>query len=183
MAEDRRLLLRMHDGHEDAARELWRLATPRLTAYARAIVGSAAEDVVQAVFITVLQQRRGAIKQVKDPIAWLLVLTRRCALNHLRSSRRHAAGRAPEGKAVAAGTVAPAVASRNEDLHRAMDRLPRRLREVVVLRHMAGLTFDQVATALGDNRNTAAARYREAINRLRHVLDVGEIETLVGSAT
>ncbi|MCH8271418.1 MAG: hypothetical protein IH985_09460, partial [Planctomycetes bacterium] len=43
-------------------------------------------------------------------------------------------------------------------------------REVVLLRHAAGLTFDQIALALDLNRHTAASRYRAAIARLRREL-------------
>jgi RNA polymerase sigma-70 factor (ECF subfamily) len=114
-------------------------------------------------------------------VAWLLVLTRRSALNHLRSSRRDAARRS--ARVVDAGEVPPAPAGPREDLQRAMEGLPRRLREVVILRHIAGLTFDQVALALGANRNTTAARYREAIRRLREMLEVNDVESLAGSST
>jgi RNA polymerase sigma-70 factor, ECF subfamily len=178
MAADCRLLLRMHEGNEAAARELWNRSAPRLLPYARSIVGPGAEDVVQSVFMAVLEQSKSQIRRVEDPIAWLLVLTRRCSLNHLRSTHRDFARRH------AAASVArelPTPATDGEHLLRAMDNLPRRLREVVVLRHIAGLTFDQVATALGANRNTAAARYREAIRRLRMVLDASE-PALAGSS-
>lgn len=181
MSDDRRLLQLMHKGHESAARELWRRFSPRLLAYARSIVPSAADDVVQSVFITILQQPRSVIKQVDDPSAWLLVLTRRCAFNHLRTTRRDLARR--QALANIPRESAPTNSSESDSLSRALGDLPRRLREVVVLRHIAGLTFDQVATALGANRNTAAARYREAIRRLRLVLDNADAETLAGSAT
>lgn len=181
MSDDRRLLQLMHKGHESAARELWQRFSPRLLAYARSIVPSAADDVVQSVFMTILEQPRSAIKQVDDPGAWMLVLTRRCALNHLRTTRRDIARRqAAAGIQRESAAIKP---GESESLSRALGELPRRLREVVVLRHIAGLTFDQVATALGANRNTAAARYREAIRRLRLVLDNADAEVLAGSAT
>jgi len=177
MPDDRRLLLQMHNGHESAARELWQRFAPRMLSYAGSIVGSGAEDVVQSVFMTVLQQPRSVVKGVKEPGAWLLVLTRRSALNHLRANRRSAA----RCKTVAETprACAPLAFGETESLSRAVGALPRRLREVVILRHIAGLTFDQVAIALGANRNTAAARYREAIRRLK----IGLEHVLSGSAS
>ncbi len=172
----RRLLLLTHKGRESAARELWSRFAPRLLTYAASIVPGNAEDVVQSVFMSILKQPRSAIVKVEDPAAWLLILTRRCALDHIRASRRDLARRRTVASALRE-SVSLAFGE-TESLSRAVGDLPRRLREVVVLRHIAGLTFDQVAAALGANRNTAAARYREAIRRLRIVLDA---EVLTGS--
>jgi len=168
MSDDRHLLILTHKGNEPAARELWARFAPRLLAYARSIVGSGAEDVVQSVFLAILGRTRKELRGVEDPAAWLLVLTRRCALNHLRSTRRELSRREVVKARAAARTSAES--ANGESLDGALSALPRRLREVVVLRHIAGLTFDQVAVALGANRNTTAARYREAIRRLRDML-------------
>ena len=43
-------------------------------------------------------------------------------------------------------------------------------REVLVLRHVCGLTFDQLAPATGLSRSAAASRYTAAITRLRTLL-------------
>lgn len=169
MIHDRRLLLLTHQGRESAARELWRRFSPRLLAYAGSIVPSFADDVVQSVFISILKQPRSVIRAVEDPGAWLLTLSRRTALDHIRAGRRDAARRKVIADQVQ--TAASFSTPETEPLNRALAELPRRLREVVVLRHIAGLTFDQVALALGANRNTAAARYREAIRRLKLSLE------------
>lgn len=165
--DDRQLLIRTHQGHEASARALWAKYSPRLLAYARSIVGDGAEDAVQSVFLSLLKVPARELKQVGDPAAWLMVLTRRASLNQLRAARReHRRRQASAPLRVTAGPFS----FHSEDLASVVESLPRRLREVVVLRHIAGLTFDQVAVALGANRNTAAARYREAIRRLRIVL-------------
>lgn len=162
---DLQLLLRTHAGHEPSARELWARFSPRLLAHAGAIVGpDDAHDVVQSVFCGILRIDRGRLARVTDPPAWLALLTRRAALNHLRATRRERARRATGG----AISPAPAPdADADDALRRALDALPRRFREVVVLKHVAGLTFDQIALALGLNRNTAAGRYRAALGLLR----------------
>lgn len=56
------------------------------------------------------------------------------------------------------------------DLEQAVKALPPLYREVVVLKVWSGLTFQQVADTLGVPLNTAASRYRYAIDRLRTVL-------------
>src|SRR5262249_21205447 len=94
------------------------------------------------------------------------------AINHLRARRREAARRE---------NADPAPLRRDlhhdpfdAELEAAIDRLPRRHREMIALKHIAGLTFDQIAVATGLNRNTAAARYRAAIEALQHHLDPGD---------
>lgn len=175
--DDRQLLIRTHQGHEASARELWARYSPRLLAYARSIVGGGAEDVLQSVFLSVIKAPAREVRKVQDPAAWLMVMTRRGALNQLRSARReHRRRQAWTPPRMARGCSAFQV----EELASSVEALPRRLREVVVLRHIAGLTFDQVALALGANRNTAAARYREAIGRLRAMLGEDHAEAMAG---
>jgi RNA polymerase sigma-70 factor, ECF subfamily len=59
-----------------------------------------------------------------------------------------------------------------EELHlrQALSTLPQDQREVTVLHIWAGLTFAETAEVLGINSNTAAARYRYAITKLRDQL-------------
>src|SRR5262249_3190902 len=52
-------------------------------------------------------------------------------------------------------------------IRRALTELPADQREVIVLHVWGGLTFSQAAEVLGINANTAAARYRYALVKLR----------------
>ena len=171
MAEDlKQLLLATHRGDESSARDLWKAQAPRLLQYGRAIVvcGAEAEDIVQTVFCKVLQLPRREVERVGDPASWLAQIVRREAINRLRSRRReHARRDAARGQAGSGGSSGVADA----ELARAVDGLPRRWREIIVLKHVNGLTFDQIASATGVNRNTAAARYRSGVARLRAVLE------------
>lgn len=56
------------------------------------------------------------------------------------------------------------------ELEHAVKALPPNLREVVVLKVWSGLTFQQVADTLGIPLNTAASRYRYALDHLREAL-------------
>ena len=139
-----------------------------MAAYARAILRGPnrhlADDAVQAALCRILTTSRSAIGEVRDVEAWLMAVVRREALMLLRTHRRASvreraaaipldAHRPPDGPA--------------DDVMAAIDHLPRRLREVVALKHVGGLTFDQIALATGVNRNTAASRHRDAMARLR----------------
>lgn len=166
MSDDpRQLLLRMRRGDDAAARSAWACFAPAMIGHAAAIVGrDEAEDVVQAVFVNLLRQPRRTLARVADAPAWLASLTRRTAINHLRAACRERARRQRRDQ------PAPAPKPPVDGLQHAVDSLPRRLREVIALKHAAGLTFDQIALALGVNRNTAASRHRAALGVLRRLL-------------
>lgn len=165
----KQLLLDTHRGDERAARGLWNAQAPRLLRYARAVVGvrADAEDVLQGVFCRVLQMSRAQVEQVNDPAAWLAQATRRQAINELRSRRREQIRRAGVGGVALEGHT-PRVY--DAELEGALAGLPRRLREIVVLKHVAGLTFDQIEAATGVNRNTASSRYQAGVERLQTLL-------------
>jgi RNA polymerase sigma-70 factor (ECF subfamily) len=55
-------------------------------------------------------------------------------------------------------------------LEQALGELPAEQREVVHLKLWEGLTFQEIAAATGEPANTAASRYRYAIEKLRHIL-------------
>jgi len=172
-ADDRQLLLRMRRGDEAAAALLWQRHATRLLAYARAILGRrdphGAHDIVQQIFLTALRAPRSQATAVLDVPGWLLILTRHAAINHVRSLRREQArlNHVPRPSPSPATVVSH---PESTDLTSALDQLPRPMREVVVLKHIAGLTFDQIAESLGANRSTLASRYRAALDLLRTML-------------
>jgi RNA polymerase sigma-70 factor (ECF subfamily) len=171
------LLLATRRGDQSAARALWHLHAARLTAYARSIIRARsaphdADDIVQSAFCRIMLLSEPDLSSVRDTGAWLAQLTRNAALNWLRTHRRDAARR----ERTAALTPSRSPASADHALAEAVDALPARLREVIVLKHIAGLTFDQIELATGINRNTAAARYRSAISLLRETLDPAQPE-------
>ena len=164
------LLMRSRRGDEAAAVALWEDHGPRLIAYVRVVLrdGHGAEDVVQQVFIEALRAPSATVAAVRDVPAWLTWLARRRAANHLRASARRA--RAERRSARGADGAAAARGGGSE-----IDALPRRAREVLVLRHGSGLTFAQMALALGVAASTAAARYEDAVRMLKERLGAAEV--------
>lgn len=163
---DRELLIGIARGRDDSARELWARCGFPLTELARTIVGpSAAPDVVQSALCRILECPISRLRAVESALPWLAQIVRNVAANHLRSERRRRSHNQRLAKTTHREPVPPEAQSLS--LSERLDSLPRRLREVVVLKLVAGLTFDQLALALGINRNTAAARYRSALDALR----------------
>jgi RNA polymerase sigma-70 factor (ECF subfamily) len=171
-------------GSDAAARALWASHAPRLLAYARSIVRDhgLADDVVQEAMCRALAQPASTLRAVRDVHAWLASLTRREAITQLRGASRR---RRRELVAMSAARCnEPREGLFSTDIQRAIDRLPRRDREVLVLRHVCGLTFDQLAPATGLSRSAAASRYTAAMARLRALLPApanDEMLSLVGA--
>ncbi len=61
--------------------------------------------------------------------------------------------------------------SMRDDLDAALMRLPREQREVIALKVDADLTLAQIAEILSISPNTAASRYRYAMEKLRKILE------------
>lgn len=170
---DHELLRRLRKGNSAAAEALWRRHAPRLTIYARAILhrsGESAEDAVQGVFCAIIATPRREARAIDDVAAWLTRLTRNAALNAIRAARRERARRDVRAGGRAPHAVGATVAG-DPALADAIDALPRRLREVIVLKDLGGLTFDQLALALGVPRTTAASRHHAARSALTRALD------------
>jgi RNA polymerase sigma-70 factor (ECF subfamily) len=130
-----------------------------------------AEDIVQEVFMGVLKSRHRLV-DVQDLGAYLFTALRRAAG---RWAARRARGRA---LLQSAASTAPAAADRHECSHpssqrldQALASLPAEQREVITLKIDGELTFAQIAQVIGVSINTAASRYRYALEKLRIALE------------
>lgn len=129
-----------------------------------------AEDAVQEVFVSLVRSRK-RLAEVRDLEAYLF------------ASLRRAAGRCAERRSrlrIASEAVLQEAAARPEprartglceELRRAMESLPPEQREVVVLKIDGELTFAQIGEVMGTSANTAASRYRYALEKLRVLLE------------
>lgn len=139
---------------------------PALVLFATSIVGerSRAQDAVHHVFLKLLEG--GNLAQVDNKKAYLFSCVRNALLNETRHLQRSVAldadsvwFSAPE-KDLAA----------EADLRRAMLSLPDDQRQIVVLHLWGELTFLEIAEVLEISLNTAASRYRYALDKLREQL-------------
>jgi RNA polymerase sigma-70 factor, ECF subfamily len=159
----------MTDAGDDWARWLNRHG-PALVLFARAWVPTRAdaEDVVQEAFVRFWRARRRAA----DPTAYLFACVKRSALDWVRArgrrDRREAAAARPEGEPLFDGPLEQA--ERQAAVTAALDALPDAQREVLVMKVWGGLTFPQIAAALGIPADTAASRFRYALGKLRDLL-------------
>jgi RNA polymerase sigma factor (sigma-70 family) len=127
---------------------------------ARRVVGdSDAEDVAVEAFARALERWRtvGELTYL-DP--WILRVTANISLDRLRRMRRSAAIAQvdPQSDDTAALRIT---------LQQALRRLPKRQREVIVLRYLADLSEPDVAAALGISLGSVKTHARRGINALR----------------
>lgn len=131
----------------------------------RAVVGpSDADDAWSDAFLAALEAypRLDADANVQG---WLVTIAHRKAIDVLRrSSRASSMAEVPDR----------AVAQRDPDLdlRRALAALPERQRSCVVLHHLGGLPFDEVAASLGVSSAAARKASSDGVRRLRELLEV-----------
>ena len=144
-------------------RQLYERHAPALVVYAcgYAVDRAIAEDLVHTLFQRLL---RGDIAVPEHAAGYLYRAVRNAALNAQRDG----------AKTVAldsscfihrGGDQAAALA-----VQEALSELPEEQREVLVMRIWGGLSLNEAAAATGVSANTAASRYRYALEKLRERL-------------
>ena len=167
MSDDTRELgRRLAAGEESAYAELYDRFGPALFAAATRILGRRqdAEDAVQEVFASLVRYRN-RLADVTDFAAYLFVCLRRTASR--QAGRRPPAVQLSESSEAVA-SLQPVVDSDSPNrFTSALAALPIEQREVIALKVTSGLTFAQIGEVLGISPNTAASRYRYALDKLR----------------
>jgi RNA polymerase sigma-70 factor (ECF subfamily) len=153
-----------------------RLAT-RLFNTARTLASSAAdaEDVVQDVFVE-LARSRERLAGVVDLEAYVFTMLRHAVSRRRRrfAIDRKAVGRIAEERLRVGDSRDPA-AFPDDELAAAVAALPVEQREVIALKIDGGLTFAEIAAVMQTSLNTAASRYRYALEKLRAALAPKEV--------
>lgn len=127
---------------------------------------SEAEDLLHDTFLAAA--RRADTFRGADARGWLTTLAANRLRDRLRQERRRARRERAASRAEAAGAIERA---EEPGLATALTRLAPDLRAVVELRHVQGLPHLDVARALGVSLRTAKQRSRDALSRLREMLE------------
>ena len=155
-----------------ALADLYEQYGPRLYRYALLILADAAgaEDVVQDAFCRLAEALRRQAGVATLP--YLTTIVRNECYSRLRSRRR-------SPMVVAEPLLEPAAPDANNDerllLDKALRALPPEQREVVYLKVYEGLTFNEIGERCGISLNTAASRYRYALDAMRDSLEVNRL--------
>lgn len=170
------LVARMAAGDERALEEAYDQYAPLVFGITRRVTGDAtsAADATQDVFVGLWQRPDGFDASRGSLRSYLAVVARRRAVDHVR--RRGRSGRLEERLAATASVAPPNVEEAaaalvlGEKVRRAVDRLPADQRVAIELAYFRGLTFVEVAEALGIPEGTAKSRLRLALARLATAL-------------
>jgi RNA polymerase sigma-70 factor (ECF subfamily) len=160
-------------GDPDAFAALYDRLAFRLLRAARTMTGSAAdaEDVVQDLFVA-LARGRARLAAVADLEAYVFTMLRNAVRRRGRRAAldRRAVVAIAESRRGSGGFSDTAAELPDDELAAAVAALPEAQREVVALKIDAGLTFAEIAAVTGTSLNTAASRYRYALEKLRAAL-------------
>jgi len=167
---ERLLVLRCQTGDEDAYRELVGRFGPRLRYFLLKLVPRAdrADDLAQEVWLDVLRQ----LPRLKDTAAFTTWLYRIAHGKAMLESRRN--GRAPATTAdveeiadESEESFSPEDASR---IHAALDQLEPTHREVIMLRFLEELSYEEIGQIVACPVGTVRSRIHYAKSRLQQLL-------------
>jgi len=154
----RRAIARAKQGDREALHTLYAEYADNVYSYVQTIVRNhhEAEDVTQQVFAKLFD----ALERYEDRgapfLSWLLRLARNAAIDQLRARRAVPLSEPLEH----ADGIATADRDRLATLRSALDTLPADQREIIVLRHLAGLAPHEIAARL--------CRSESAVHGLHH---------------
>lgn len=184
---DEVLLARYRRGDTSVFRELVRRHQRGLYNFALRQVHapSIAEDIVQEVFVRVVQNVE-SFKEEARFATWAYTIARNLCIDHLRKRvhRRHASLDQSNGPDSSDAPLVERVASEGASgadraaigkqlgahISSAVEKLPDDQREVFLMRHLGELPFKEIAEVLGTNENTVKSRMRYALERLQAAL-------------
>lgn len=129
-----------------------------------------AKDLLQELFLKLQHQGLPAVESER---AWLTRLAHNLTLDWLRRHRARVSAEersASEPYDIFQCEADPDSAEFAQRVQAALDELPLEQRSVAHLKLWQGLTFEEIAAAQGIPLNTAASRYRYAIEKLRTLL-------------
>jgi RNA polymerase sigma-70 factor, ECF subfamily len=163
-----RAIARAKQGDRSAVHFLYVRYADDVLAYAQSIVRNRhdAEDVTHTVFaklITVI----GKYQQREVPFsAWILRVARNAALDHVRGRRQ-----IPFEEVRSSDDGHEQIGfERSSALKAALARLPREQREVLILRHVAGLSPGEIAERLGRSEASVHGLHHRGRSSLRAAL-------------
>jgi RNA polymerase sigma-70 factor, ECF subfamily len=149
-------------------------------AYARSIVRDphAAEDITQMVFAKLMKAIQRYERRDVPFAAWIIRVARNVALDHMRGARQ-----IPVEEVRTSDEGSEQVGfERAQSLREALERLPHDQREVLVLRHVAGLSPGEIAERLGKTEASIHGLHHRGRGALKLALRDLEAAPVTGPA-
>ncbi len=133
-----------------------------------------AEDLTQETFFRLLNAQ--STEELKNPRAYLYRIASNLVTDHFRRFKcRPQVVEMPLAETVPDETPSAERTLLAQDevrcLERAIDELPRRQREILLLHKFEGLSYSVIADRLGLSKNTVMVHMARALTRCRNLLD------------
>jgi RNA polymerase sigma-70 factor (ECF subfamily) len=171
---------RAKEGDMNALHFLYVRFADDVCVYVRSIVHDphTAEDITQVVFAKLMNAILKYERREVPFAAWVILVSRNVALDHIHASRQVplAEIRTSDEGGEQAGF------KRAMCLREALDRLPLDQREVLVLRHVAGLSPGEIANRLGRTEASVHGLHHRGRGALRAALEEFEAAPVTSSA-
>jgi RNA polymerase sigma-70 factor (ECF subfamily) len=171
---------RAKEGDMNALHFLYVRFADDVCSYVRSIVRDphAAEDITQVVFAKMMKAIQKYERRDVPFAAWIIRVARNVALDHIRASRQ-----IPLAEVRTSDEGGEQVGfERGLCLREALERLPSDQREVLVLRHVAGLSPGEIAERLGKTEASIHGLHHRGRGALRAALEELEAAPVTASA-
>lgn len=176
MVEDKLLIFRLKQGHNEALRKIYDKYKVKMLRLAVVLIGDGdvAEDIIHDVFVS-FAQVADRIKMTGSLKSYLVTSVINRVRNYRRDNHRHgettleavdllrSSERGPEQWAI--------VSEQLTLLAKALQHLPWEQREVICFRMEMDMPFRRIAALQGTSVNTVKGRYRYAMEKLRSLLN------------
>lgn len=167
-AQGEAAVARAKTGDRHAVQYLYTTHYSTVLRYADSLVHDreTAEDVAQTTFLKLLTKIHLYEPRAVPFEAWLLRVTRNVALDELRRRKSRSCSELLEHDQV----TVDAVADRFDTFHAALDRMPAPEREVLVLRHVVGLSWEEIADRMESTEPMVRTLHERGRHGLKRVL-------------
>jgi RNA polymerase sigma-70 factor (ECF subfamily) len=182
------VLAEAQGGSEDQFAVLWRDANPALLRYLRVLAPENAEDIAAETWVHVVRGLQRFIGDEAAWRAWLFTTARRRLIDQVRLRKRHPAEpleeispaevpSTPDTAQIALDNLA------TEDALALLKHLPPLQADVIMLRVVAGLDTDAVATILGKSPGNIRVMAHRGLRKLESLLSAAGVTSRAGVTT
>jgi RNA polymerase sigma-70 factor, ECF subfamily len=165
------LIRGLAQGRENAFAALYDRFADSLFRFAHTLLNSKedAEDVVQEVFVSLVRSRASLVR-VDNLRAYLFASLRNAVAQHSRRRKLDQMTSLERIDEPVDSKTRSTAGDRSFELEQVLQNLPFEQRELVALKIDGELTFAEIAEVLNISPNTAASRYRYALEKLREAM-------------
>ncbi len=139
-----------------------------------------ADDIFQETFLKAIRTLKdGKYNEEGKFLPWVLRIAHNLSIDHFRKAKKMPAVRSDEDYDVFAGIAADTLnidqiwenENIHKDLRQLLEMLPHEQRQVVVMRHYAGLSFKEISDICDVSINTSLGRMRYALINIRKLME------------